>query len=154
MKRAKWYFQVWSGIFEHREQLGDARWEFDWCILRTTEEIRIVAERPEDEVWGLIYAGKPVPLAKIAQETHTTLRTVKRHFRILRQGGYIFTLSRGRFGLQIALRKSKKWPRKTPKFLPFATIEAALDARFESNSKVPKVARQDAANSARGGTNN
>lgn len=139
-KQENFYFQVWSGIFPHREKMGAAFWEFCWCILRVTEEIRLAADRPENERWGLIFGGQPVPLSRIAEETFTSLATTERHFRVLRAGGYIVTKSRGNKGLQIGLAKSKKWPRKTPEFLPFHTIQEVFNDRFGKKSKVPKMA--------------
>jgi hypothetical protein len=94
---------VSSGLFEHRERIGAAYWEFLWCIDAVTSE-----EVDADGVhWGLVHGGAIVKYERIAQETKTSERTVKRNMAILMNEGYVETIRTAR-GYIIKLAKNKK----------------------------------------------
>jgi hypothetical protein len=91
-------------LFEHKEKIGAAIWEFLWCISRTTKE-----EMDTDGVtWGLVFGGKPVKHAEISTELGTSIRSVKRNMARLKEMNYIDT-TRVRYGEIIRVRRSKKW---------------------------------------------
>ncbi|WP_240421626.1 hypothetical protein [Paenibacillus periandrae] len=94
---------VSSGLFEHRERIGPALWEFLWCIdAVTSEEIDTQGNH-----WGLVHGGAIVKYERIAQEAMTSERTVKRNMALLMDEGYIETVRTAR-GYIIKLAKNKK----------------------------------------------
>ncbi|WP_240414994.1 hypothetical protein [Paenibacillus periandrae] len=94
---------VSSGLFEHRERIGPALWEFLWCIdAVTSEEIDAQGNH-----WGLVHGGAIVKYERIAQEAMTSERTVKRNMALLMDEGYIETVRTAR-GYIIKLAKNKK----------------------------------------------
>jgi DNA-binding Lrp family transcriptional regulator len=94
---------VSNGLFDHRERIGSAIWEFLWCIdAITSEEVDEAGIR-----WGLIHNGVPVKHERIAEETGTSERTVQRNMAILKKEGYIQTVRVAR-GEIIKVPKNKK----------------------------------------------
>lgn len=93
---------VSNGLFEHRERIGPAIWEFLWCIDRiTAEEIDDHGER-----WGLVLGGTPIKYDRIADDLKSSEQTVKRNLAILKEQGYIsaIRISRGQI-LKVAKNK-------------------------------------------------
>lgn len=91
-------------MFEHKEKIGAAIWEFLWCISRTTKE-------EVDEkgiVWGIVFGGKPVKHEEIAEQLGSSARTVQRNMARLKEHNYIDTI-RLPYGEVIKVRHSKKW---------------------------------------------
>ncbi|GAB6990881.1 hypothetical protein [Paenibacillus pini] len=96
-------FPVSSGLFEHKERLGAAIWEFLWCIDSVTkEEVDESGER-----WGIVLGGAPVKHERIAKELMSSERTVQRNMALLKSQGYISTL-RIPYGEIIKVRNNKK----------------------------------------------
>lgn len=68
-------------IFDHRDRINAALWEFLWCLDRTTEE--------RDGV-GLVLGGKPMKLSQIVAGIKGSNReTVRRNVEHLEKEGYI-----------------------------------------------------------------
>jgi len=92
---------VWNGVLEakHRKRIGEAIWEFLWCLDRITQE--------RDGV-GLVLGGKPVKCEDVAEGFGVSERTTRRHFDILEREGYIErTLTP--YGYTIRVRNSRKF---------------------------------------------
>lgn len=74
-------FPIWNGVFEHYIHIGDAFWEFAWCIDKITEESNGV---------GVVLGGSPVKLEKISSALKGSRKeTVRRHMNWLEKGKYI-----------------------------------------------------------------
>jgi hypothetical protein len=103
---------IWNGIFEHYDRIGDAIWEFLWCIDKITRE--------EDGV-GIVLGGMPVKFERIADELKGSYKeTVRLHFKLLETEKYI-RLRRTPYGHVIEVLNSKKfdiWKRKGGKEKP------------------------------------
>jgi DNA-binding transcriptional regulator YhcF (GntR family) len=94
---------VSSGLFEHRERIGPALWEFLWCIdAVTTEEIDESGVR-----WGLVHGGAIVKHERIAHDIRSSKVTVQRNLSILKSQGYISSMRTAR-GEIIKVAKNKK----------------------------------------------
>lgn len=94
---------VSSGLFEHRERVGPAIWEFLWCIdAVSSEEVDDAGIH-----WGIVHSGVPVKHERISEEINSSIRTVKRNMSILKDEGYITTVRTFR-GEIIKVRKNKK----------------------------------------------
>ena len=99
---------LWNGIFEHYERIGDAFWEFAWCIDRVTEE--------RDGV-GIVLGGVPVKIAAIVADLKGSRReTVRRHMDDLENEKYIHR-RRTPYGHVIQVLNSRKfgiWKKEKP----------------------------------------
>ncbi|MCZ8520157.1 hypothetical protein [Paenibacillus caseinilyticus] len=94
---------VSRGLFDHKERLGPAVWEFLWCIdAVTTESVDEQGIR-----WGFVHNGAPVKHERIASELHSSSRTVQRNMDRLKHENYIQTVRTGR-GEIIKVRNNKK----------------------------------------------
>lgn len=94
---------VSSGLFEHRDRIGPAIWEFLWCIDAISDE-----ETDGDGVrWGLVHGGAPVKHERIAQEIGSSQVTVQRNMANLKSRGYINSVRTAR-GEIIKVAKNKK----------------------------------------------
>lgn len=94
---------VSRGLFEHKDRIGPAIWEFLWCIDAISDE-----EVDENGVrWGLVHGGAPIKHERIAMDTQSSIRTVKRNMAILKQEGYISTIRVAR-GEIIKVHNNKK----------------------------------------------
>jgi hypothetical protein len=94
---------VSSGLFEHKDRIGPAIWEFLWCIDAVTdEEVDDAGER-----WGVVLGGAPVKHERIAAALGSSERTVKRNMAILKAENYITSI-RVPYGEIIKVRKNKK----------------------------------------------
>jgi hypothetical protein len=72
---------LWNGVFEHYGRIGDAIWEFAWCIDKITEE--------RDGV-GLVLGGAPVKIGTIVRALKGSRReSVRRHMMELEAERYI-----------------------------------------------------------------
>ncbi|MGG1554973.1 helix-turn-helix domain-containing protein [Paenibacillus ferrarius] len=92
-----------SGLFEHRERIGPAIWEFLWCIDAITAE-----ETDSDGArWGLVHGGAPVKHERIALEIGSSQVTVQRNMANLKSRGYIHSVRTAR-GEIIKVAKNKK----------------------------------------------
>jgi hypothetical protein len=93
-------FPVWNGILEHRERIGDAIWEFLWCLDGITEET------PDDI--GKVQGGAPIKAEQIAAVLKRNPEATRKHLRTLRDEKYIRT-RRTPYGLVIDVLHSKKF---------------------------------------------
>jgi hypothetical protein len=71
---------VWNGLLEHRKRIGDALWEFLWCLDKVTQERNGI---------GSVFGGVPVKLLRIAGDLQSGEHSVRRHLDQLEAGGYI-----------------------------------------------------------------
>ncbi|WP_163854586.1 helix-turn-helix domain-containing protein [Paenibacillus elgii] len=103
MSNNNYIIPISNGLFEHKERIGPAIWEFLWCIDAVT------AETVDDsgERWGLVHGGVPVKHETIAAEIRTSSRTVQRNLALLKKEGYITSLRVAR-GEIIKVRNNKK----------------------------------------------
>jgi hypothetical protein len=99
---------LWNGVFEHYSRIGDALWEFAWCIDRITEE--------RDGV-GLVLGGAPVKIPRIVNDLKGSRReTVRRHLDHLENENFI-RRRRTAYGHVIEVLNSRKfgiWRKEKP----------------------------------------
>jgi hypothetical protein len=100
---------LWNGVFEHYNRIGDALWEFAWCIDRITEE---------REGIGVVLGGSPVKLRAVVDALKGSNReTVRRHLDKLEKEKYI-RRRRTPYGHVIEVLNSRKfgiWKHSTEK---------------------------------------
>lgn len=111
LRQKSWAFPVYSGLLtiRHKKKIGDAIWEFLWCIDKTTAEEDDTNKKGKKIGWVL--GKKPVTIGEIAKQLGDSWRTTQRHLEILRSQNYI-TMIRARRGMIIGVLNSKKWMRK------------------------------------------
>ena len=99
--KKSWPFPVYSGLLQngHKKKMGEAVWEFLWCIDKTTVE--------ENGI-GWVLGKKPITIDQIADELEESWRTAQRHLETLKNCRYI-TITRASKGMIIGVLKSKKW---------------------------------------------
>lgn len=90
---------LWNGVLEHRMRIGPALWVFLWLIDKVTSE---------DGGVGLVLGGQPIRLERLATDLEEAERSVTRHFKRLRAGGYIAT-QKTPYGIRVTLRNSCKF---------------------------------------------
>ena len=98
---------LWNGVFEHYNRIGDALWEFLWCIDAITKE--------KDGI-GLVLGGSPVKLKRIVDDLKADKETVRRHLKNLAAENYI-RVRRTPYGQVIEVLNSKKfgiWRKEKP----------------------------------------
>lgn len=98
---------VWNGVLEHRDRIGEALWEFLWCLDRITLERNGI---------GLVFGGTPVKLERIVADLKGGKETVRRHLGKLVDGKYI-RMRRTPYGQVIEVLNSKKfgiWGKEKP----------------------------------------
>ena len=99
---------LWNGVFDHYDRIGDALWEFAWCIDRVTEE--------HDGV-GIVLGGTPVKIPTIVSDLKGSRReTVRRHMDALESESYI-RRRRTPYGHVIEVLNSRKfgiWRKEKP----------------------------------------
>jgi hypothetical protein len=98
---------LWNGILEHRDRIGEALWEFIWCLDRITGE--------RDGI-GIVLGGAPVKLEKIVAELKGDKESTRRHLKKLETGKYI-RMRRTPYGQVIEVLNSKKfgiWGKEKP----------------------------------------
>lgn len=102
--KKSWPSPVYSGLLQnsHPQKMGEAIWEFLWCIDKTTLE---------EEGTGWVLGKKPVKIDEISESLRKSRSTVQRHLETLKRHHYI-TITRARRGIVIGVLKSKKWPKK------------------------------------------
>jgi hypothetical protein len=98
---------LWNGVFEHYKRIGDALWEFLWCIDAITKE--------KDGV-GLVLGGSPVKLERIVADLKGDKESVRRHLKRLAAENYL-RMRRTPYGQVIEVLNSKKfgiWRKEKP----------------------------------------
>jgi hypothetical protein len=134
---------LWNGVFEHYGRIGDALWEFAWCIDRITEE--------RDGV-GIVLGGSPVKLLAIVKALKgSDKETVRRHLKKLVDGKYI-RMRRTPYGQVIEVFNSKKfgiWKKEklqnTVSLPPEKHIHELEKLKFESEKLQNAVSTEDSA---------
>src|ERR1700682_2229291 len=95
------YIQISNGLLQgaHRKQMGEAVWEFMWCIDKVT--------KIDEDGTGWVLGGKPIKLKELtgAMQVHAT--TVSRNLNKLQKFGYL-GLVRTPYGIKIKVNKAKK----------------------------------------------
>lgn len=108
---------VWNGVFEHYDRIGEAIWEFLWCLDKITKEADGV---------GFVLGGSPVKLRAIVDAlTGSNRETVRRHMDILEQENYI-RRRRTPYGHVIEVLNSRKfgiWKKEKPQNDASPTLE-------------------------------
>lgn len=105
---------LWNGVLEqkHVTNIGPAVWLFLWCIDRTTEERPTKKPNETSGAYeGWVYGGMPMTLERIAEEMHTSRRSVQRHLERLCEHGYL-RITLAPHGLIIRVQNSCRWPKK------------------------------------------
>src|ERR1700730_14360348 len=135
---------IWNGIFEHYGRIGDAIWEFLWCIDKITRE--------EDGV-GIVLGGMPVKFERIADELKGSHKeTVRLHFKLLETEKYI-RMRRTPYGHVIEVLNSKKfdiWKRKGGKEKPENRVSLPHREARKSDERSAKIASQKPENRVSG----
>lgn len=133
---------LWNGVFEHYERIGDALWEFLWCIDAITKE--------KDGI-GLVLGGAPIKLKRIAGDLKADKETVRRHLKDLADENYI-RVRRTPYGQVIEVLNSKKfgiWHREKPQNAVSPTLEKpkfeSEKPKFESEKPQNAVSKEDSA---------
>lgn len=132
-------FPVYSGLFDHRESIGVAVWEFLWCISRTTKE----EVDADGTVWGWVFGGKPIKHEEIAAELCSSARSVRRNLLRLKDEHYIDTI-RAPYGEIIKVRKSKKWSSLKHESEEYRAVRNGRSLHNIERPKVDDLPRDDA----------
>lgn len=95
------YIQISNGLLQgtHRKQMGEAVWEFMWCIDKIT--------KIDDDGTGWVLGGKPIKLKALTDEMGVHATTVSRNLNKLQKFGYL-GLVRTPYGIKIKINKAKK----------------------------------------------
>ena len=131
---------IWNGILEHRERIGEALWEFLWCVDRVTLECDGV---------GIVLGGAPIKIERILADLEGDHETVRRHLKKLEAGNYI-SLLRTPYGQIIKVMNSKKfgiWGKEKPQSTVSAggvnlTVEAE-NPIYEAEKPQSTVSKED-----------
>jgi hypothetical protein len=122
---------VWNGILEHRDRIGEALWEFLWCLDRVTVE--------RNEI-GLIFGGAPVKLETIVGDLKSDKESTRRHLKKLEAAKYIRT-RRTPYGQVIEVLNSKKfgiWGKEKPQNTVSLPVEKPTSESEKPQSAVSK----------------
>ena len=90
---------VWNGVLEHRGRIGDAIWEFLWCLDAITKDADGI---------GIVHGGVPVKAERLAADLKRDVETTRKNLRKLREKKYIRT-RRTPYGFVIEVLNSKKF---------------------------------------------
>jgi Mn-dependent DtxR family transcriptional regulator len=103
------YFPVHMGLLspQHKENIGNALWEFLWMIAKTTKEVK----SDDGETWGIVLGGKPIKLSEIAEDLGSSERTIQRNIGRLKDYGYIHSV-KAPYGDIFKVKNSKKFYKK------------------------------------------
>lgn len=100
------YFPVHAGLLspQHKENIGNALWEFLWMISKTTKEVK----DDEGETWGIVLGGKPIKHSEIAEEIGSTESTVRKNIKKLKDFDYVIS-TKAPYGEIYKVKNSKKF---------------------------------------------
>jgi hypothetical protein len=133
---------LWNGVFEHYHRIGDALWEFLWCVDAITKE--------KDGI-GLVLGGTPVKLKRIVADLKADKETVRRHLKNLADENYI-RVRRTPYGQIIEVLNSKKfgiWHKEKPQNAVSPSIEKPIHEHekpiHESEKPQNAVSKEDSA---------
>ena len=95
------YIQISNGLLQgaHRKQMGEAVWEFMWCIDKIT--------KVDEDGTGWVLGGKPIKLKDLTDSMQVHATTVSRNLNKLQKFGYL-GLVRTPYGIRIKVNKAKK----------------------------------------------
>jgi len=95
------YIQVSNGLLRgaHRKTMGEAVWEFMWCIDKIT--------RIDENGAGWVLGGKPINLKNITDDMGVHATTASRNLNKLQKTGYL-GLVHTPYGIKISVNKAKK----------------------------------------------
>ena len=95
------YIQISNGLLQgaHRKQMGEAVWEFMWCIDKVT--------KVDEDGTGWVLGGKPIKLKDLTGPMQVHATTVSRNLNKLQKFGYL-GLVRTPYGIKIKVTKAKK----------------------------------------------
>lgn len=95
------YITVSNGLLKdgHRKAMGEAVWEFMWCIDKIT--------RIDEFGKGWVLGGKPIKLENLADDMGVHRKTVSRNLNKLQRDGYL-ELKHTPYGIVILVHKAKK----------------------------------------------
>ncbi len=95
------YIQISNGLLQsgHRKRMGEAVWEFMWCIDHVT--------KIDDDGFGWVLGGKPINLKDMTDAMGVHYTTVSRNIQKLVREGYI-VVSYAPYGIIIKVCKAKK----------------------------------------------
>lgn len=95
------YIQISNGLLQsgHRKRMGEAVWEFMWCIDHVT--------KIDDDGFGWVLGGKPIQLKDMTKDMEVHYTTVSRNIQKLVREGYIM-VSYAPYGMIIKVSKAKK----------------------------------------------
>jgi hypothetical protein len=134
---------IWNGIFEHYDRIGDAIWEFLWCIDKVTVE---------RDGFGIVLGGAPVKLEKVVAELKGSRKeTVRKHFKKLVAEKYL-VMRRTPYGQVIGVLNSKKfdiWKRKEKPTSPVSPDNTPNPEKREKRASLPPEKREKRAEETR-----
>lgn len=95
------YIQVSNGLLKngHRKRIGEAVWEFMWCIDKITQI--------DEQGCGWVLGGKPIQLKELIDDMQVHATTVSRNLNKLQKEGYLGLIRTPR-GIKIKVNKAKK----------------------------------------------
>jgi hypothetical protein len=95
------YIQVSNGLLkgDHRKMMGEAVWEFMWCIDKIT--------KVDEDGTGWVLGGKPVKLRDLTGDMGVHATTSSRNLNKLQKFGYL-GLIHTPYGIKISVIKAKK----------------------------------------------
>jgi len=95
------YIQISNGLLQgaHRKQMGEAVWEFMWCIDKVT--------KIDEDGTGWVLGAKPINLKDISQDMGVHVTTVSRNLNKLQKSGYL-GLVHTPYGIKVSVNKAKK----------------------------------------------
>lgn len=97
--RKSYPISVWNGIFDHHDKIGEALWEFLWCLDRITKEVDGV---------GWVLGKSPIKVRDFISSIKGSSGTsVRRHLKTLERYGYIHR-TRTPYGFVILVQNSQK----------------------------------------------
>lgn len=102
------YIQISNGLLKdgHRKRMGEAVWEFMWCLDRMTSI--------NEQGIGLVLGGRPILLKEISKDSTVHVNTVSRNLQRLVEHKYLIIIRTPR-GLVIRINKAQKRFKKVDK---------------------------------------
>ena len=99
------YIQVSNGLLKgaHRKIMGEAVWEFMWCIDKVT--------KIDEDGTGWILGGKPIKLKDLTDDMGVHATTVSRNLNKLQKSGYL-GLVHTPYGIKISVKREKKFSKR------------------------------------------
>ncbi len=132
------YIQVSNGLLkgDHRKRMGEAVWEFMWCIDKIT--------KIDEDGIGWVLGGKPINLKDLSGDMGFHFTTVSRNLNKLQKFGYL-GLVHTPYGIRISINKAKKVFKKNRGNVVDKSEDkknrfSVSAKRFNTNAKPNKIA--------------